>query len=163
MACSLAGPEAEQKVDRSLEGWPLADFALVDQHGGKFGRERLLGRWTFVVIGDSGGAAALDALDGLTRRIRLTEAILSTQVVLVASDPAALRRALAPYDPHWIGASGPRSALARFADDLGFAGGKPDGSLALVDPQGFVHARYLAPFDVLRLTAHYLKSRALYR
>jgi cytochrome oxidase Cu insertion factor (SCO1/SenC/PrrC family) len=158
-----AGAGDEQKVDRSLQGWPIAEFRLVDQHGTAFGRERLLGRWTFMLVGTEGSAAALQALDGLTQRIRLTEAVLTTQVVLVAHDPAALKRALSPYDPYWVGASGPRRVLARLADDLGVEGGEPDGSLALVDPQGFVHVRYLAPFDVLRLTAHYLKSRALYR
>lgn len=166
-----AGPEAVQRFDRSLAGWPIEEFRLVDQHGEAFGRERLLGRWTFVLVGDRRCAAAcaggLFALDGLTRRIHQSDAILSTQVLFVPLDPAqdaraALRRVLAPYDKDWIGATGSLPVLLRLADDLGLAGGGQDGSLALVDPQGFLHTRYLPPFDVPRLTAHFLKTRALY-
>jgi len=171
-SASLAHHDSKQRVDRALEGWPIEAFVLVDQHGAKFTNERLLGRWTFVLVGDTRCAQpcadSLAALQGLSKRIHRTEAILTTQVLFVSLDrrrdtPAALKKYLAPYDPHWIGATGPAPALARLTDDLNLAGAGPGSSLALVGPQGFLHTVYTAPFDVLRLTADYLKARALYK
>jgi protein SCO1 len=161
-----------QRVDRALEGWPIEPFTLVDQHGAKFGAEKLLGRWTFVLLGDTRCAqpcaAGLGALEGLSQRIWQSDAILSTQVLFVSLDPqrdtpAAIKAYLAPYDKRWIGATGAPQTLARLADDLSLAGSSPGGSLALVGPQGFLHAVYAAPYDVPRLTADFLKARALYK
>lgn len=168
----LAHHDSKQHVDRALEGWPIEAFILVDQHGAKFTNERLLGRWTFVLVGDTRCAQpcadGLGALQGLAQRIHRTEAILTTQVLFVSLDPrrdtpAALKKYLAPYDRHWIGATGAARTLARLADDLNLAGRGPGRSLALVGPQGFLHAVYAAPYDVPRLTADFLKARALYK
>lgn len=170
---ALAHHEAKhQRVDRVLEGWPIEAFTLVDQHGAKFGGERLLGRWTFVLTGDTRCAQpcahGLSALDALAKRIWHSDAILTTQVLFVSLDPqrdtpAALKAFLARYDKRWIGATGEPRTLSRLADDLDLAGRSPGSSLALVGPQGFLHAVYPAPFDVPRLTADFLKARALYR
>jgi len=164
-----------------LEGWPVDAFTLVDQHGKKFAQERLLGRWTFVLFGDTHCdqpcAAALAALLGLSQRIARTEAVLTTQVVFVSLDPKRdtpprLREYLAPYDKHFIGATGSPQTLQRLADDMGIGDQIPrdpgpsntgprsyPGSLTLVGPDGFVRAEYLPPFDVPLLTAEYLKTR----
>jgi protein SCO1/2 len=167
----FAHHDSKQHVDRSFDQWPIEPFALVDQHGEKFTHERLRGRWTFVLVGDTRCAKlcaeGLDALQGLSKRIERSDAILTTQVLFVSLDPrrdtpAALRKYLAPYDRHWIGATGPAGALEKLVDDLNLAGRKP-GTLALVGPQGFLHAIYAAPYDVKRLTADFLKQRALYR
>lgn len=162
--------EAAQRVDRSLQNWPIDAFALVDQHGRKFTHERLLGRWTFVLLGDTRCAepckAALAALSGLVKRIHRSDAVLETQVLFVSLDsadtPARLKEYLAPYDKLWVGATGSPQTLTRLADDLGSPARGRGGSLALVGPQGLLHAEYLPPFDVLRLTADYLKARALH-
>lgn len=168
----LADHESTQRVERTLEGWPIEAFALVDQHGAKFTNQRLLGRWTFVLVGDTRCAqpcaGALSALQGLSKRIYRSDAILTTQVLFVSLDsrrdtPAALKQYLAPYDGHWIGATGPWHTLSRLIDDLALAGKSYGSSLALVGPQGFLHAVYAAPFDVPRLTAEFLKARALYK
>ncbi len=167
-----AGHEAAQRVDHTLQGWPIENFSLVDQHREKFTRERLLGRWTFVLVGDTRCAqpcaAGLAALEGLQKRIYRSDAILGTQVLFVSLDPgrdtpAALKQYLAPYDKRWIGATGPSRTLSRLTDDLALAGKSYGSALALVGPQGFLHALYPAPFDVPRLTADFLKARALYK
>jgi protein SCO1/2 len=162
--------DAEQRVDRSLQNWPVDAFTLVDQHGRKFTRERLLGRWTFVLVADTRCAepcsAALSALSGLMQRIHRSDAVLQTQVLFVSLDPAdtpaRLKQYLAPYDTLWVGATGAPRTLARLADDLGAAARGRGGSLALVGPEGLLHAEYLPPFDVPRLTADFLKARALH-
>jgi protein SCO1 len=171
-SAGFAHHDSQQHVDRSFDQWPIEAFVLVDQHGEKFTHERLRGRWTFVLVGDTRCAKpcaeGLAALQGLSQRIRRSDAILTTQVLFVSLDPrrdtpAALRKYLAPYDRHWIGATGPASALEKLLDDLNLAGRSHGGALALVGPQGFLHAIYAAPYDVPRLTADFLKSRALYR
>jgi protein SCO1/2 len=165
-----ADHDGVQRVDRSLQNWPIEAFTLVDQHGRKFTHERLAGRWTFVLVGDTRCldpcSAALSALSGLVKRIHRSDAVLQTQVMFVslepADTPARLKEYLAPYDKLWIGATGSPQTLARLADDLGAAARGRGGSLALVGPQGLLYAEYLPPFDVLRLTADYLKARALH-
>jgi protein SCO1/2 len=169
--CAAQGHhENPQRVDRSLQNWPIERFALLDQHGRELTHERLLGRWTFVVVGDTRCtvpcSAALGALSGLMKRIYRSDAVLQTQVIFLSLDPAdtpaRLRRYLEPYDALWIGATGSPRALGRLADDLGAIARGPGGSLALVGPQGLLHAEYLPPFDVPRLTADFLKARALH-
>ena len=163
---------SHQPVERGLEGWPIAAFTLTDQHGAKLTQERLLGRWTFVLVGDTRCAqrctAGLDALHGVAKRIWESDAILTMQVLFVSLDPQrdtpqALKAYLEPYDKRWIGATGAPPTLARLADDLDLAGKAHGASLALVGPQGFLHRVYPAPYDVPRLTADFLKARALYK
>lgn len=164
-------------IDRSSDGWPVPDFSLVDQNGGALTRQRLLGRWSFVVFGDthcdSPCATALSTLTALRLRIAGAEAVHSTQIVFVSLDPARddalrLKDYLAPYDKNIVVATGAPQALKTLAYDLGAtqrigtAKGH-DGSLVLVGPEGDVRAVYLPPYDVLRLTADYLIKRALRR
>lgn len=167
-----------QRVSPAAAGWPIGDFALVDQHGDPFTQEGLRGRWTFLLLGDSRCGdpctAALSALSGLYRRIAGTRALETTQVVFVSLDPrdtaTDLARYLAPFDPRFIGASGAAEVLAGLADELGVsspsrptspASGTPsgDGSLWLIAPDGVIRARLLPPFEVVLLTAEYLKTR----
>jgi protein SCO1 len=170
IACGAASAHHEnaQRTDRSLQNWPLERFTLFDQHGRKFTQEQLMGRWTFVVMGDTRCAQpctdALATLDGLVKRIYRTEAALTTQVLFISLDPARdtqerLLKYLAPYDKRWIAATGSADTLKQLADDLGLAGKSHGAVLALVSPQGFLDAEYAAPFDVKRLTADYLKGR----
>jgi len=163
-----------QRIDDALVGWPLAQFALRDQHGKPFTNARLLGRWTFVLLGDTRcGApctASLAALAGLSRRVAGTAK--TPQVLFVSLAPerdtaAVLARHLAAFDPRFVGASGARHVLATLLDDLVPAaaaaeGGRDSaytGSLFLVGPDGVLRGEFLPPFDVPRLTASYLKMR----
>jgi protein SCO1/2 len=173
-----AEPSTKQRTARINSGWPMDRFALTDQFGRPFTQDNLRGRWTFVLFGDARGnepcTAALSALTGMCQRIARTQKVKSTQVVfvsLVEDAPGQLRSYLAGFDERFVGASGPAGVTAHLADDLGVEaaatlvpGDAARGStlssvLALVDPEGMVWGQYLPPFDVMLLTARYLKSR----
>jgi protein SCO1/2 len=164
---------AVQSADRSSAGWPVGDFALSDDRGQPFTQDRLRGRWTFVLLGDTQCANAcsvpLEALAGLCRRIAGTEALKTTQVVFVLLDPQRdspnwLRQYVTSFDPRFVGVTGPRTTLEGLADDLGLHDQAQAqalrGALVLVGPDGAVRAQYLPPFEVPLLTADYLKTRA---
>jgi len=110
------------------------------------------------------------------QRIGGTKAITTTQVLFVSFDPqgdtpALLQKYLAPFDSRFIGATAPWQTLKRLADDLNMSARLPEspvsagnnsyhGSLLLMGPDGTVRGEFLPPFDVLLLTAEYLKTRA---
>lgn len=179
-APALSHDERTQNINRAYEGWPVDEFTLVDQAGKSFTQQRLQGRWTFIVFGDTNCGepciGALSAMNALSQRIFRTDAILTTQVLFVSLNPgrdtpSRLQEYLAPYDKQFIGATGSWPTLRRLADDLGAAsdvpaqpdapsgGRKYRGSIVLVGPDGFVRAEYLPPFNVPYLTADYLKTR----
>jgi len=178
LAATLAAPAfadlAEpQQIDRALEGWMVGNFTLVDQHGNAFTQQHLKDRWTFLLLGDTRCTepclAALSALAGMRQRIARTEVVKMTQVLFVSLDPQRdsperLRRFLAPFDPHFIGASGSRENLARLSEDLTPPEAQPGtrtntASLWLVGPDRYVRGEFLPPYDVLQLTAGFLKTR----
>lgn len=168
-----------QRVARINGGWPIDDFTLIDQHGKAFTREHLRGRWTLVLFGDTRCGehctAVLSALEGMCQRIAPTQKLKTTQVLFVslgADTPERLQQYLASFNDRFIGASGPSATVARLADDLGVAETLPEpsgasgtragdypGVLSLVDPDGVVWGQFLPPFDVMLLTARYLKTR----
>ena len=179
-ALSLAEHAPRQQVRGTTAGWPIGDFSLVDQSGNPFGGQSLKGRWTLLVLGDSrctaGCAAAVSAAAGLLRRIARTRAVATTQVVLLSLRPddtaADMHRLLGARDSGLIGVTGPSDQLAALADDLGVdstaqagpASGTPDdqvhrGSIWLIGPDGAIRAELLPPFEVMLLTAEYLKIR----
>lgn len=179
---SSARHGASQPVNRASAGWPVDRFTLTDQHGKPFTEQRLEGRWTFVLLGDTRCgepcAAALAALRGMCERIARTEALKTTQVLFVSLDPNRdasdrLREYMAPYDEHFVAASASKETLESFVDELGAVDslaadrGSPPvndhrypGSLFLVGPDGVVRGEFLPPFDIKLLTAQYLKTRA---
>lgn len=177
VAPAHAQPAERQRTSRLSGGWPLDDFVLTDQHGRAFTQENLIGQWTFVLFGDTRCgepcAAALAALTGMRQRIAGTSRVKTTQVLFVSlaqESPEELRHYLAPYDEHFIGASGSPQTIARLADELGIAAAVPvsstapagreySGVLSLIDPDGIVWGQFLPPFDVQMLTARYLKTR----
>jgi protein SCO1/2 len=155
-----------QGVNRESAGWPVASFALVDLSGQPFTERRFAGCWTFVVFGDVDCGlpceAPLAALAQMRRRIAGSDAIRTTQVVFVSLDPERdtperMRRHLAAFDIHFLGATGPRPALRRLMDDLDVAG---RGALLLVGPDAVLRSELLPPYDPLLLTAEYLRTRS---
>jgi protein SCO1/2 len=170
-----------QRENRTVAGWPVGAFTLVDHLGKEFKHDRLQGRWTFVLFGDSHCAdpctAALSALGGLVKRIAGTAAVKTTQVLFISLDPERdtplrLRQYLAPYDQRFIGATGSRPILKQLADEMGVAvavtapglmrpaQSSHAGSLVLIGPDGVIRVEYLPPFDIKRLTAEFLRMRA---
>ncbi|HYU68028.1 MAG TPA: SCO family protein [Burkholderiales bacterium] len=176
LVLALAAPAAadhteSQRVNRDLEGWMVGDFSLIDHNGRAFTQARLSGQWTFVLFGDTRCSerctSALAALAGMCRRIARTEAVKTTQVLFVSLDPEydsaqGLRRYLAPFDERFIGARGSRETLARLVEDLippGTRAAGGAGSLVLIGPDRDVRGEFLPPYDVLLLTAQFLKTR----
>lgn len=177
---ALAHHDARQVVKRELDGWAVASLTLTDQNGRDFTQERLRGRWTFVLFGDTTACAqpcgaALAALAGLCQRIAPADAMKTTQILFISLDPqrdtpARLREYLATFDTRFIGATAAPATLQRLADDMGAgdtaapagSNGAPRhyrGSLLLIGPDATIRAEYLPPLDVLRLTAAYLRTR----
>lgn len=162
-----ANHAVQQAVRKDLDGWAVAAFTLSDQERREFTRDRLHGRWTFVLFGDATRCGqpcgdALAAVAGLCLRIAPADAMKTTQVLFISLDPrrdtpARLRQYLAAYDSRFIGATGTPVVLQQLADDLGI--GAARGSLLLVGPDATIRAEYLPPFDVPRLTAAYLRAR----
>jgi protein SCO1/2 len=185
-APALADHGSIQRENRAVAGWPVSAFALVDHLGREFTHERLRGRWTFVLLGDTRCAdpctAALSALNGLVKRIAGTAAAKTTQLLFISLDPERdtaprLRQYLAAYGERFIGASGARPMLKQLADEIGVtdavsaapglqvastsaAQANHAGSLVLIGPDGVIRVEYLPPFDIKRLTAEFLKMRA---
>jgi protein SCO1 len=177
-----AGHAKTQRITRVSEAWPVSDFALIDQHGKAFTDKQVHGRWTFILLGDTRCAepckTALTALTGMYQRIATANAIKTTQVLFVSLDPerdspALLQKFMEPFDKRFVGVTGSRQTLKRLVDDLSMsvrvaaAPGAGDvsknsysGSLLLMGPDGMVRSELLPPFDVLLLTAEYLKTRA---
>jgi protein SCO1/2 len=165
-----------QRVDLALAGWPIGEFALVDQIGRPVTQQTLQGQWTFVLL-TSGGcsetcAAALAALAGLYRRIARAAVLRTIQVIVVSLDPrqstAELYGHLVTHDPRFLAAGGSADAVAGLARDLGvadFAAASPEvsesGAMWLIDSDGVIRARLLPPYDVPRLTATFLRTRVL--
>jgi protein SCO1 len=167
---ALAHHAAQQAASRDLDGWPVGPFTLTDHDGRDFTDERLRGRWTFVLFGDTSSCAqpcgaALDALAGLCRRIAGTEAMKTTQILFVSLEPqhdtpARLREYLAAFDSRFIGATAAPAIVQRLADDLGGGAAPRDrGSLLLLGPDATVRAEYRPPLDMLLLTSAYLRTR----
>lgn len=178
---ALADHAPRQAARHELDGWAVAPFTLTDQNGCDFSQERLHGRWTFVLFGDSAACAqqpcgaALAALVGLSQRIAPADAMKTTQILFISLDPqrdtpARLRTYLAGFDTRFVGVTGAPVTLQQLADDMGVSvavapvgtQGAPrlyGGSLLLIGPDATIRAEYLPPLDVLRLTASYLRAR----
>lgn len=177
---NLARHNPAQRIDRSAIGWRLADFVLHDQRGRPFTNDSLRGRWTFVLFGGPQCGQlcdqALCTLNGMRERIAKTEAVKTTQVVLIGLDstrdaPEWLQTQPSCVAPEFIIASGPGEARTHLADDVDFsipgaaqaqaayAGADSQLLLILIGPDATVRAKFLPPFDVLLLTAQYLKTR----
>jgi protein SCO1/2 len=172
LSLGLAAPaqadRLPQQVSLASAGWPLGDFALIDQRGAPFTQENLRGRWTLLLLGDghcrAPCEAALAALAGLFSRIRATQAIQTMQVVLVLPASEAtegLGPYLARFDPRFIGAQGSRRTLQGLADDLGVTfPGHDAGSIWVIAPDGILRSELLPPFDVKLLTAEFMRTRS---
>jgi protein SCO1 len=111
VSSAAAEPAGRQIVTRINEGWPLDDFSLADPDGQPFTRDNLLGKWTFVVSGDTRCGEPCKScfvLAAMRERIARTPKAPTTQVLFLSlgDDSAqALRDYLAPY-PGVVGITG---------------------------------------------------------
>lgn len=172
---AFADHQRSQPVNRAAKGWPLAPFQLQDAEGTPLTRTQLLGRWTFVLLGDTRCEPpcreALAALAGLRERVARTEVWRDTQLVFVSLDPAhdtpaRLRSHRASMLAGVLVATGTPAMLHQLVDDLALARhavdttADPRGALVLIGPDAVLRVEYLPPFDVKLLTADYLITRA---
>ena len=179
---ALAHHGVQQAANREVNGWPLESFTLTDHDGRDFTQDRLHGRWTFVLFGDTTACeqrcdSALRALTALCKRIATADVMKTTQILFISLDPhhdtpARLREYLATFDTRFVGATAAPATLQRLADDIGVrvgdvaaqAGNQSaarhyPGSVLLIGPDATLRAEYLPPLDVLRLTSSYLRTR----
>lgn len=161
-----------QRVNYDLAGWMMGNFSLLDHDGQSFTQERLAGRWTFLMFGNThceqACTVALSCLAGMFQRIARADAVRTTQVLFVSLDPERdtperLRLYLAPYGPRFVGATASLENLSRLLQDLdprAISGEHRNaGDLLLIGPDAFVRGEFLPPYDVLRLTEKFMKAR----
>jgi protein SCO1/2 len=148
---------------------PLAAFSLEDQQGRPFGKDRLEGRWSLVMLGFT---HCPDICPFTLGNLALVVEELSTrvsperlpQVVFVAVDPDRDKAVLADYVKHFndgfIGITGSPEGIQTLVDSLeGYVrvARKPTGStsyqvfhsasVSLVDPQGRIRATLNPPME----------------
>ena len=106
----------------------LPEFALADQAGRPFGRERFTGRWSIVFFGFTHCPdicpTTLATLADLKRQLADLPADDRPQVVFVSVDPGrdtpeALARYLVHFDREFVGATGDPAAIAVLTGALG--------------------------------------------
>lgn len=152
----------------------LPPFDLVDAAGGRFGPERLRGRWTFLFFGYASCPdicpITMSTL-GQAEKLLLATDDPAFQGVLVSVDPerdtaAHLRKYVAAFSPRFIGVTGDVAALRRFAESLhaGFAKAPTADSalgylmdhsshVAVVDPNGRHRGHVRAPLDARKVAS----------
>jgi protein SCO1/2 len=157
-------------------GAPVAVPPLVTAEGVRFAPERLKGRWSLVFFGFTSCPdvcpLTLQLLSAVARDSASGVPAGATQVVFVTVDPkrdtpARLKSYLAHFDERFVGLTGSRADLDRFAAQLG-AASEPSGpgaidhstSVFALDPQGRLAGVMLRPADPVRIVADLNTLRA---
>lgn len=178
------GPHLEHQALTALaqtllpveRGAPVAVPALLTAEGAPFAAERLKGRWSLVFFGFTSCPdvcpMTLQLLSSVARDSASGVPTGETQVVFVTVDPerdtpARLRSYLAHFDERFVGLTGSRADLDRFAAELG-AGSASSGtggidhstSVFVLDPQGRLAGVMLRPADPARIVADLDSLRA---
>jgi protein SCO1/2 len=169
-------PAVLQRATLFQESRALPEFALVDQAGRAFGRERLRGHWTFLFFGFVNCPdicpTTLATLAGARKALTDLPADERPGVVFVSVDPGrdtpeSLARYVAHFDPSFTGVTGNATAISRLTESLGVAViiGPPaeEGSYAvdhtaavfLVDPEARVTALFGTPHDTATIAGDF--------
>jgi len=90
---------------------------------------------------------------------------LSMQLKKLENQLGRMGQYLARFDPRFIGAVGSRPILQKLADDLsvappGLENEASSGSIWVIGPDAIRRTELLPPFDVLPLTAEFMRTRA---
>jgi protein SCO1/2 len=163
---------------------PLQPFALVDQHKAAFSEPRLHGHWTFVFFGYTHCPDICPtSMLTLKQVSNLLEDDLETatdvQFAFVSVDPdrdppEVLKSYIAYFDQAFIGATGEKSEIDRFAMQFGAGYVKePESdrdaylishtaSFFLVDPKGRIVAVFSPPHDPDAIASLFKEIRGLY-
>ena len=147
----------------------FSDFELIDDHGQRFAREDLQGKWSLLFFGftQCPDICPLTLLD-LSRLMPALpkEVADNTQVILVSLDPArdtpeVLAEYVAAFNKDFIGVTGEFLTLRRFANELNVAFAKVtqgedytvdhSGNIVIINPMGDYHGFFKPPFSVEKL------------
>lgn len=163
----------------SPDPWPIEPFTLVDQHGQTFTEQRLQGRWTFVVFGDTHCtdtcASALSTLALMAKTLAPSRLGHDTQVLFISVDPERdtkerLRDYVVRFNAAFIGASGSRATLKQLAGEMSVSYRLPrhssastqvehEAAIQLIGPENLLRAEFFPPHDAAALTATYVRMR----
>jgi len=147
----------------------IPDFALSSQDGNPFGKQRLVGRWSFVFFGYTYCPTVCPATLSVLHQVRRLlgndpQLVGDMQVVFISVDPERdtlerLATYVSYFDPTFIGVTGTSSELERLTKALGVYYKKaaqisPEEyeiehtqSVMLFDPQGRLEAIFGNPTD----------------
>ncbi len=161
-------PAVLERATLFQESRALPEFALVDQAGRAFGRERLRGHWTFLFFGFVNCPdicpTTLATLASARKALADLPAGERPEVVFASVDPGrdspeSLARYVAHFDPSFTGATGNASAIADLTESLGVAvivgplavddsySVDHTAAIFLVDPEARVTALFGTPHD----------------
>ncbi len=158
------------------EAKPIADFALVNQHGESLGIRDLHGRWHLLFFGFTHCPdicpATLAQLAQVMQNLRgaLPEHLLPRTLFISVDpdrdDPEQLARYVNYFDPNFIAATGPDAQLRALSMQLGviyaIESHQPgdqqynvdhSAAVLLMDPEARLRGLFPAPHDPDRLTA----------
>jgi protein SCO1/2 len=150
---------------------PVGAFALLDQDGQPFTRDRLAGHWTLLFAGFTHCPDVCPTTLGVMKAVeQKLPAAEPVQMVFVSVDPERdtpeqLKRYVRYFSPALIGATGPDDQLQALCSSLGLAYMKVPGvsasdytmdhsaALVLIDPQARVTAYFQPPHRADALVA----------
>ncbi|MEJ2619177.1 MAG: SCO family protein [Candidatus Thiodiazotropha sp.] len=156
----------------------LKPFSLTSHNGEKFDNQSLLGQWTFMSFGYTSCPdicpTTMSLFSEMDDLLKSKQATAPYKIAFVSVDPKrdSLQR-LAEYvtyfNPEFIGASGPESALQQLTKPLGILYQRVEteesamdyvidhsASIILVDPQGQYHAYFSPPHDPQKMANDFL-------
>jgi len=161
----------------------IPDFALRSHEGNAFGRQRLIGRWSFVFFGYTYCPTVCPATLSVLHQVRHVlesdpKLVRDIQVVFISVDPERdtldrLATYVAYFDPTFIGVTGASSELTHLTKALGVYYKKgvqtsPDQyeiehtqSVMLFDPQGRLEAVFGDPRDPMAIAEAFRKLRSV--
>lgn len=147
---------------------PIGDFALVDDHGRPFDRDRLAGKWSFLFFGFTHCPdvcpTTLATLADVAGRLRAPAGGAPYQYVFVTVDPQRdtperLAEYVDYFDERFIGVRGDDGALTKLTRELGVVWfrGEPEedgayivdhtAAVLFVDPEVRLVGVFSAPHD----------------
>jgi len=161
----------------------IPDFALRSQDGNAFGRQRLMGRWSFLFFGYTYCPTVCPATLSVLHQVRKllesdAQSVSDTQVVFISVDPERdtldrLATYVAYFDPTFVGVTGVASELTHLTKALGVyyekgAQTSPEEyeiehtqSVMLFDPQGRLEAVFGNPRDPKAIAEAFRKLRSV--
>ncbi len=181
---------AATRIPAELQGslWPepqpLSAFSLTDQHHEHFGRERLLGRWSFVFFGYTSCPDVCPTTLQSLKRVKQQlanpkEQGAAAQFIFVSVDPQRdsieqLARYVAYFDKDFIGLTGSDAEIAGFARQLQVmyqrsVDAQGNGyqishtsAVMLIDPRGRLVAAFSRPHDTDAVVSQFHAIQHLY-